>query len=164
LFYLCDFSYARSRRSELHTLREVSLCNSHAALRKELGWLQQASYCTALLVQTTESDTPLPVMFDLLNRLLFALPECPPQPLTVFAFEMKMLNELGQQPDLAEVRLSPGARQVLEHCRYADWAELFNLKLSTAQSSELRQFLHGFLIYHLGRIPPSRAAALGEEG
>ena len=32
LFYLADFSFSRSRRSELHTLREVSLRETHSAL------------------------------------------------------------------------------------------------------------------------------------
>ena len=32
--------------------------------------------------------------------------------------------------------------------------------MAEAELRELRQFLHGFLIYHLGKIPPNRAAAL----
>lgn len=161
LFYQCDFSFARSRRSELHTLREVALRDPHAALRQELGWLHQASYCAALLEQTTETDTPLPALFALLTGLLTSLPAHPPQPLTVFAFEMKLLAELGQQPPLDQARLSAGARQILEKCLAADWPDLLRLKLSAAQVTELRQYLHGFLIFHLGRIPNSRAHALG---
>jgi hypothetical protein len=37
------------------------------------------------------------------------------------------------------------------------------LKLTRAQTGELRQFLHGFLIFHLGRLPKGRAAALADE-
>src|SRR4249920_2288852 len=48
LFYEAEFSYTRSKRSELHALREMSLKETHAPLRRELGWLQQASYATAL--------------------------------------------------------------------------------------------------------------------
>ena len=159
LFYECDFSFARSRRSDLHTLREVSLRDTHAALRQELGWLQQASYCAAFITQTTEAETPLPVLFGLMQGLLGALPQHPPRPLTVFAFEMKLLAELGLNPNLAESRLTPGARLILEKCLTADWPELFRLKLAEAQTVELRQFLHGFLIYHLGKIPSGRATA-----
>ncbi len=153
LFYLCDFSFARSRRSELHNLREASLRDPHATLRRELGWLQQASYCTALITQTTETETPLPELFVLLQGLLAALPQHPPQPLTLFAFEMKLLAILGLNPDLAEARLTPGARQILEKCLTSNWPELFQFKLAPAQTAELRQFLHGFLIYHLGKVP-----------
>ena len=60
LFYLADFSFSRSRRSELHTLREVSLRETHSGLREDLGLLQQASYCAALVEQATETETPLP--------------------------------------------------------------------------------------------------------
>src|SRR4051812_49420333 len=49
LFYSADFSYARSRRSELHTLKEVSLLDTHPKLREEIGYVQQASYAAALL-------------------------------------------------------------------------------------------------------------------
>src|SRR5436853_3008836 len=67
LFYLADFSFQRSRRSELHALREVSLLETHASLRHELGYLQQASYCAALVEQATEKETPLPVIFELMR-------------------------------------------------------------------------------------------------
>src|ERR1043165_3565833 len=60
LFYLADFSFARSRRSELHTLREVSVKETNASLRNELDWLRQASYAATLIEQTTEMDTQLP--------------------------------------------------------------------------------------------------------
>src|ERR1051325_2878610 len=60
LFYLADFSFQRSRRSELHTLREIVLRETNSALRKELAYLQQASYCAALIEQSTETGTPLP--------------------------------------------------------------------------------------------------------
>src|SRR3989449_9364393 len=58
LFYLAEISFARSRRSELHTLQEVVLCDTHATLRQNLTYLQQASYCAALIEQTTETETP----------------------------------------------------------------------------------------------------------
>src|ERR1700752_833910 len=48
LFYLAEFSFSRSRRSELHTLREVGLLDTNGALRKDLGCLRQACYAAAL--------------------------------------------------------------------------------------------------------------------
>src|SRR5665647_1159565 len=67
LFYEGEFSFQRSRRSELHTLREVSLRETHATLRQEMGWLQQASYCAALIEQATERETPLPSIHELMH-------------------------------------------------------------------------------------------------
>src|SRR3989440_12917536 len=55
LFYEADFSFARSRTSELHNLRAVVLREMHSELRENLGWIQQASYFTALVEQTTET-------------------------------------------------------------------------------------------------------------
>src|SRR5258708_36460489 len=45
LFYLADFSFTRSRRSELHTLPEVTLRDPHKPPRENLGYLRQISYC-----------------------------------------------------------------------------------------------------------------------
>jgi DNA repair protein RecO (recombination protein O) len=160
LFYLAEFTFARSRRSDLHALREVSLRHTHATLRRDLGWLDQAAYATALIEQTTETETPLPVLFELLSGLLHHLPHHPPQPQTVFAFEMKLLVESGLRPGLAQSNLSGGARQILERLTAGDWAASATLKLSPPQAAEIGQFLHGFLVYHFGKVPPSRDAAL----
>jgi DNA repair protein RecO (recombination protein O) len=160
LFYEADFSFQRSRRSELHTLRDVSLRETHAPLRQELGWLQQASYGAALIGQTTEKETPLLAIFELMRELLAAIPKRPPQPQTIFAFELKLLDELGLKPDLDKSKLTPGAKLIVEKLALLDWPSLSRLKPSDAQSREIQQFLHGFLIFHLGKIPGGRTAAL----
>ena len=54
LFYLCDFSFVRSKRSDLHTLREAKALDTHADLRRDLAYVQQLSYCATLIEQTTE--------------------------------------------------------------------------------------------------------------
>lgn len=160
LFYEADFSFARSRSSELHTLREVILRQTHSRLREDLHALQQAAYCTALLEQTTETETPIPMLHALFHALLTEVVQGAGEPRTVLAFEAKLLVELGQQPDMDEVKLSPGSRQIYARLELEDWAALARLKLSAGQEVELRQFLHGFLIYHLGRIPKGRGDAL----
>jgi DNA repair protein RecO (recombination protein O) len=160
LFYVADLSYARSSRSELHQLREVKLLESHAALRTDLAWVRQASYCAALLEQSTEAETPLPWAFEQYCAFLAQLPQQPAQPQTVFAFEIKCLEELGLKPKLEESRLTPGSRQILEKLLPAAWPDVFRLRLSEAQVSEINHFLHGFLVYHLERIPRGRNAAV----
>jgi DNA repair protein RecO (recombination protein O) len=161
LFYLADFSFNRSSRSELHTLREVSLRETHSGLRKDLGLLQQASYCAALVERATETETPLPQIFELMVGLLRHLLSHPAQPQTVFAFELKLLAELGLKPDLAKSPLNPGTRQLVKALTENDWPVMACLKLSNDQVTELRQFLHGFLEYHLGSVLKSRAGAVG---
>jgi DNA repair protein RecO (recombination protein O) len=160
LFHLAELSFARSRRSELHTLREVRLLESHAALRPELAYLQQASYCAALIEQTTETETPLPALYAQFTGLLRELPRHPAQAATIFAFEMKLLDELGLKPDLSQTSLRAGTRQFLEKFAGEDWPALFRLRLSAAQEAEIQQYLHGFLIYHLGKLPRARSAAV----
>jgi len=156
LFYEADFSFTRSRRSELHTLRETNLRATHAPLRQELGYLQQASYCAALIEQTTESETPLPEIHELFSGLLHRLPAQPPQPRNVYAFELKLLDALGLFPDLDQTKLTAGTQTLVESLRADSWADLAELKPSATQVKELRQFLHGYLIFHLGRIPKGR--------
>src|SRR6266513_698134 len=49
LFFLCDFSFARSRKSDLHTLKEVKLLEAQSQLRRDLSILQRVSYAAALI-------------------------------------------------------------------------------------------------------------------
>ena len=162
LFYEADFSFSRSRKSDLHNLREVALRETHSKLRENLGWIQQASYAAAFIEQTTETETPVPEIHELVKSLLRHLTERPPLPRTIVAFELKMLAHLGQQPDVSETQLPPGTREIARALTRLDWDGVARLRLSDAQENQLRQFLHGFLIYHLEKLPRGRAAALAE--
>ncbi|MEY4918691.1 MAG: repair protein RecO, partial [Verrucomicrobiota bacterium] len=53
LFYTADFSFSRSRSSELHNLREVKLHQTHGVIRQDMAKLQQAAYATAFIEQAT---------------------------------------------------------------------------------------------------------------
>ena len=161
LFYEADFSFQRSRRSELHALREVRLSDTHTAFRAEMGYLQQASYCATLIEQATERETPLPEIYELLRSFLATLAQHLPRAETVFAFELKLLHESGLAPEPGESRLTPGAAIIVKKLTAQDWNSLSRLKASEPQIRELQQFLHGFLLQHLGKIPGNRLAALG---
>jgi DNA repair protein RecO (recombination protein O) len=163
LFFVADFSFARSRRSELHLLREVSVRETNPALRHDLDLLQQASYAAALIEQTTETETPLPALFQLLLDLLRFLPGRPARPQTIFALEIKLLEELGLQPDLAKARLSEGARMGLKRLHESDWETGSRLTLSAAQIRELNEFLRNTLLFQVGKVLPGRRMALAIE-
>ena len=163
LFYLADFSFSRSRRSDLHALREVSLNETHSALRQDIFKLRHAAYATAFIEQATETETPLPAVYELLREFLDCLCRQKTAPQIVFAFELKMLRELGLAPDLAESSLAAGTKKIATILAQEDWAAGLRLKLTAAQVVELRQFLHGFLIAHLGRLPKGRGVALAGE-
>jgi len=104
----------------------------------------------------------LPEIFELTRDFLKHLCTQKPRPQNIFALELKLLRELGLEPDANETRLTPGAKKIAQSLTEDDWAKISRLKLSAAQTGELRQFLHGFLIFHLGKLPRGRAAALAE--
>jgi DNA repair protein RecO (recombination protein O) len=160
LFYAADFSFIRSRRSDLHTLREVSLREAHGAIRGDLAKLQQAAYAATFIEQTTETETPLPEIFDLTRGFLKYLCHHKPAPQNIFALELRLLRELGLEPPSTESRLTPGAKKIVQALADNDWTSGLRLKLSTAQTDELSHWLHGFLIFHLGKLPRGRAIAV----
>lgn len=163
LFYVADFSFSRSRRSELHVLREVGLRELHAVLRQNLVTLRQAIYAVSLVEQVTETETPLPGVYDLMLGLLKCLSESSSaRPQIVFALELRLLRELGLQPDWNNTRLSGGAKKISQTLMEDGWAAAARLRLSKVQTAELREFIHGFLIFHLGRVPKGRITALAE--
>jgi DNA repair protein RecO (recombination protein O) len=61
LFFHAEFIVAFSRRSELHTLREISL-------RETFGEIRTDSYFAALVEEVTEPEHPVPELYDLLLR------------------------------------------------------------------------------------------------
>jgi DNA repair protein RecO (recombination protein O) len=162
LFYAADFSFSRSRSSELHNLREVKLHETHGAIREDMTKLQQAAYAAAFIEQATETESPMPEIFELVRSFLAHLCQQAAQPQTIFALELKLLRELGQEPDLAETRLTPGAKKIAQTLTESDWANGSRLKLSDAQGDELRQWLHCFLIFNLGKLPRGRAMVLAD--
>lgn len=162
IFYAGDFSFNRSRSSELHNLREVKLLETHGAIREDIFKLQQAAYAAAFIEQTVETETPVPELFQLVRGFLALLCQQPTQPQNALALELKMLRELGMEPELEETRLTPGSKKIVQTLLESDWTTGSRLKLSDAQTSELRQWLHGFLIFHLGKLPRGRASAVGQ--
>jgi DNA repair protein RecO (recombination protein O) len=163
LFYAADFSFTRSRSSDLHHLREVKLDQTHGAIRADIFKLQQAAYAVNFIEQATETETPLPAVYDLMREFLGHLCREKDAPQLVLALELKLLRELGLEPDLAETHLAAGTKKIAGILAEENWAAGLRLKLTVPQKIELRQFLHGFLIFHLERLPKGRAAALAAE-
>ncbi len=159
LFFAAEFLFARSRRSELHTLKEMRLVDTHPRLREELSWLRRAAYGAALIEQATEADSPVPELFELFSAFLNAIP-ADSSPAPVLAFEIKLLDLLGLVPDVKGEGLSGGAARVIGEFRQADWGKLARLRLSDAQRRELSRFLRKFLTWHLGKVPHGRGDAL----
>jgi DNA repair protein RecO (recombination protein O) len=160
LFFLGEFTFQRSRRSDLHSLHEVALIDTHVPLRQDLARLQQAAYAARLIEQTTEADTPLPEIFALVREYISALAAGFATPQGVFAFELRLLAELGLQPEISELRQSAEVKALMATLLQEDWAATAGLTLSGQLIGELDRFLHGYLAYHLGRIPHGRAQSV----
>lgn len=157
LFYEADFSFARSRRSELHNLREVALRNTRAELRKEMIWLHQASYFAIFVTKSIERETPVPEIYELLRETLDKLPSAPPNPLITLAFEFKCLALLGYAPDLSTL---PGEiAQTAEQLTHQPCTP--PPPVSRQVQSQLQQFLMRSIATSLEYIPPQRQRALG---
>jgi DNA repair protein RecO (recombination protein O) len=163
LFYQAEFSFSRSRSSDLHTLREVHLVATHGAIRENLLKLHRVAYAVAFIEQATETGTPLPAVYDLLRAFIDCICGHSATPGLVFALELKLLHEIGLQPDWGKADLPAGTKRIASALTQNEWPALLRLKLARAQSAELRRFLHGFIIFHLGRLPKGRAEALAEE-
>jgi DNA repair protein RecO (recombination protein O) len=161
LFFEAEFSFRRSRHSDLHTLLEVRLQETHAGLREDLAQLQQACYFVELLEKTTEQDTPLPSQYALLRESLAFLSAAPAEPKTVLAFELKLLADAGLQPNFEQSGLTAGAVQIAGLLAANEWSKIRNLKLSAEQLQELSRFLRSCVESELGRMPRNREVALG---
>jgi len=164
LCYEAELTYSRSRRSELHTLREVHLATIHPGLREDLARLTLAAHAVQFIEQTTEEDTPVPELFALVVGLLSHLDSHPARPRLVFAFELRLLRELGLFPNLDRSSLPAPAATLASQLSDADWMAVESLKPPPAAVKQLNAFLQGFLIHHLGRIPKGRGAALRIQG
>ena len=160
LLFDAEFTFRRSRRSDLHILREVKIHESHPAIRENIPRLQLLAYATHFIERTTEVEAPLLGIHTIFSPLLSHLDSNPNRPALVYSLEMKLLNELGLSPALDECRLNEGTRELLEHMAVLNWDTIITLKPTKTQAEEAQQFLHGFLIRQFGELPKGRGAAL----
>ena len=72
-------------------------------------------------------------MFELFAGVLNRLGKEPARPETVFVFELKLLKELGLQPDPEQRELDAGTKQVLRTLAEGDSPLIARLRLSETQ-------------------------------
>ena len=109
LFFGSELNWVRSRKSELHTLREVDVQDYRENLRKRYADTVAASYFVNLLAHVVELDHPVPELYDLLQRGLNYLGENGADRRGVLHFE----NELARMLGVSNSRMS--AALALEH-------------------------------------------------
>ena len=90
LFFEAEIQITRSRKSDLHTLTEISLRNPFAGIRENIRRTQTASYFVELIELCTESDHHEPELFSLLRRAFNYLNETDPTLRAMFHFETEL--------------------------------------------------------------------------
>jgi len=95
LFFEAELNWARSRKSELHTLREVAVMNYRENLRKSYTDTLAASYFAELLAHVVEPDHSEPELYDLLRRGLEYLARAGADKRGVLHYENEMARLLG---------------------------------------------------------------------
>ncbi len=101
LFFDCEIDLVRSKRSELHILREVTVRNPHAALRQDYPRVAIAAYFVELIELVTEPDHPASELYDLLRRAFGFLNTNPASKRALLHFESELARLLGiQHPEV----------------------------------------------------------------
>ena len=95
LFFEAEFEIIRSKKSDLHPLRELSLTSLRPRLRDSYLQTLAATYFVQLLNQVTEPETPVRKLNNLLNRALDHLEQTLPDMKAILHYEKQMAEALG---------------------------------------------------------------------
>jgi DNA repair protein RecO (recombination protein O) len=95
LFFEAEISIAFSRKSTLHTLREVTVINPFAGIRASYLRTQAASYFVELVEICTEREHHEPEIFDLLQRAFVYLDANEPNLRAITHFENELARITG---------------------------------------------------------------------
>jgi DNA repair protein RecO (recombination protein O) len=159
LFFESDFSFVRSRRSELHTLREAVPVATFPAIRTDFERLDHAAYVVRLVELATETETPVPEFFDLLTGWLRRQESAEPSRLSLLAFEWGILDLSGAAPSPQAKRLGPGSAAILVRFQNQTTRDDSG-EISLDDARELGRFFSGPLEHQLSRLPEARARLL----
>jgi DNA repair protein RecO (recombination protein O) len=97
LFFEAEISIAKSRKSNLHTLREVVVGNPFAGIRNDHRRTQAACYFVELIEVCTETEHHEPEIFRLLQRAFGYLNQHDPDQRAVTHFESEVARITGVQ-------------------------------------------------------------------
>jgi DNA repair protein RecO (recombination protein O) len=110
LFFHCNLTISRSRKSEIHTLRELVVVEPFLNIRTNYLSTLTAAYFTELVEETTELEHAEPEIYDLLRRGLTYLEGEHPTLRAVVFFEAELARLLGIQM----TKQSDSSRQLIE--------------------------------------------------
>ncbi len=105
LFYESEIQYAKSARSDLHSLREVMTRSPHEGIRKNYHSTLLASYWIELIELVTEPEHPAPELFHLLRRAFGYLEKSGANKRAMIHFESETARYLGIQGGPASIAI-----------------------------------------------------------
>jgi DNA repair protein RecO (recombination protein O) len=150
LFFHEELVFYRSRRSDLHLLREVHLLASHPGLQTDPERLRLAAEAVHRIEQVTEPEAPVPGVFELLLGLVRHLNGHAARARLRLAFELRLLSLLGWDPVRPAAALSEPARVLVERLRTEDWAALEVLDPAGPVTREVNRFVERVWRDHVG--------------
>ena len=95
LFYTADLAFARSRKSDLHNLSEVSVLTHRSGIQKDYLRVLAASYFVQLIELVAEPEAPIPELYELLDKALDFLDEQPCTVRVIERFELRIVQYSG---------------------------------------------------------------------
>jgi len=95
LFYVAEISFVASRKSPLHTLKEVQVLEPFDASRLACATVFMCGYFAELTELVTEPGAPVAGIFDLLKRALSHLKDKPATLRALEHFERELGRTLG---------------------------------------------------------------------
>ncbi len=113
LFFEVEIEIVRSRRSDLHILKDLVVLSTRPGIRLSYPKTLCAAYFVRLLETVAERETPVPELYDLLHRALDFLDATEPDLKALLHFESELTRALG----LPQGPLSPiqALRDVFHH-------------------------------------------------
>jgi DNA repair protein RecO (recombination protein O) len=159
LLFHAAISYRRSQRSDLHQLREVSLLSTPIKLRRSINRLNQVAYFVDLIRRTTETDTPVPEIYELFHRAITLAERSKLGPHFILWFEWKLLCQLGIQPNFSDQLAPDRLRQLLHYWNQSDEPDLETFKQKELPP-QLTSILGNAWIQEIGKCPKLRAPLL----
>lgn len=166
LFIEADLSLRWRDGAEVQTLGEVLVTEHHAALRLEVASLAILAHAVATLEQVTEPSTPQFEAYQELLGLVRHLERHGPRPRALFAWELRFLALQGLAPSPEELfgnsgPETEGLMELMESITASDWEAISALRTDAATAQRLDRGLQRAWSGNFGRLPKTRAQALG---
>ena len=102
LFYTCEILFYARHKTDLHILKECAPLKSRERFRSDWKAAVLASYLTELCRKAIPQNTKEPSLYRLLDSSLDELEKRGAKKSSLFWTELKLLDELGFQPNLRQ--------------------------------------------------------------